>query len=111
MYDLSVDTLINALLFVCIGIGARHGILGEWALPLGILAGISVAFIFWLVTRIEAVENNPFPSAAGFDPDDTLYLVGPIAWLGGLTPFLMTAALGAPIFAIWTSWQHRHVWL
>ena len=32
----------------------------------------------------------------GFEPEDALYLVGPVAWLGLLAPFLLAAALGAP---------------
>ncbi len=40
----------------------------------------------------------------GFEPEDALYLVGPVAWLGLLAPFLLAAALGAPLFLLWVVW-------
>jgi hypothetical protein len=33
----------------------------------------------------------------GFDPDDALYLMGPFAWLGWLTPILVGASLGTTV--------------
>ena len=40
----------------------------------------------------------------GFEPEDALYLVGPVAWLGLLGPFLLAAAFGAPLFLLWVVW-------
>jgi len=40
----------------------------------------------------------------GFEPEDALYLVGPVSWLGLLAPFLLAAAVGAPIFLLWVLW-------
>ncbi|MDQ2694334.1 MAG: CDP-alcohol phosphatidyltransferase family protein [Pseudomonadota bacterium] len=104
IYDLLCDALVTALLFVGIGIGLRHGPLGGWAVLLGMLAGGAVAFIFWLLARL---DDDPFAGAGGFDPDDLLYLVGPLAWLGWLQPFLLAAGAGAPAFAAWAAWRHR----
>ena len=39
------------------------------------------------------------PGAGGFEIEDVLYLIGPIAWLGGLPWFLTIAAVGAPLYA------------
>jgi len=38
----------------------------------------------------------------GFDPDDALYLLGPLAWLGWLSAVLVGAALGATVMMIIT---------
>ena len=36
----------------------------------------------------------------GFDPDDALYLMGPLAWLGWLAPILIGASIGATAMMI-----------
>ena len=33
----------------------------------------------------------------GFDPDDALYLMGPLAWLGWLGPILVAASAGSTV--------------
>jgi hypothetical protein len=38
----------------------------------------------------------------GFDPDDALYLMGPLAWLGWLAPILVGASVGATAVMIIT---------
>jgi hypothetical protein len=40
----------------------------------------------------------------GFEPEDALYVIGPVAWLGALAPFLVAAAVGAPLFLVWVAW-------
>lgn len=110
VYDLWVDVAVNALLFVGIAIGAGQAAYGGYALVLGVLAGGSIAFIFWIVMRVQAEEAEAFAGRGGFDPDDALYLIGPVAWLGWLQPLLLIAAIGAPAFALWALWQHRSLW-
>jgi len=98
-----------------IGAGLRAGTLGAWAPAMGVAAGLSVGIIFALVYRIEALlpaDRSAVPSAGGFDADDVLFAVGPIAWLGWLQPFLAVAAVGAPIatlitLAIWLRLRRR----
>lgn len=34
----------------------------------------------------------------GVDPDDVLFLLGPIAWLGAMAALLIAASIGAPLF-------------
>ncbi len=41
--------------------------------------------------------------------DESLYLVGPIAWLGWLQPFLLLSFLGAPLFAGWLWLRDRRL--
>ncbi len=42
-----------------------------------------------------ARHESRFRPLWGFDPDDALYLMGPLAWLGWLTPILVAASVGA----------------
>ncbi len=42
LYDYYTDNLVNALFFAAIGVGLRHGWLGHWSIPLGIVSGRSL---------------------------------------------------------------------
>jgi archaetidylinositol phosphate synthase len=111
-YDLGCDLVVNVLLFLGIGLGLRDGPLGFWAPLLGGVAGLAVGAIFWLVVRLEALNafSAPaFDSTAGFDPDDFLFLVGPIAWLDGLFPLLIAASVGAPLFFLFVFGRYRQL--
>lgn len=111
-YDVACDIAVHALLFVGIGIGLRHSLLGWWSVPMGLCAGAAVGAIYLAMIKIEDIQGAQepvVPGAAGFDPDDPLYLVGPIAWFGLLLPFLVAAAIGAPAFAAWLFWRHRRL--
>ncbi len=109
-YDLYSDALVQILLFVGMGYGLRDSGLGTWGLPMGIVAGLSIAVIFFLRMIIEdrkgksAIEQ---PYFAGFEMEDVLYLLVPVTWFGWLPHFLMAAAVGSPIFALWTLWDFR----
>ena len=107
IFDLIADGVCDTVVFVGIGIGLRHSVLGVWAAPMGILAGAAVAAIFFLVMRIEAMEGEraaELPGAAGFDPDDAILIVPVAVWLGGAVPLLVAAAVGAPAFAVFFFW-------
>lgn len=107
IYDLASDAVVTVLLFLAIGIGVgtRSGPLLQ--LPpafLGLLAGSAIALIFYLRMRIEALAGKAGSqqgSIAGFETEDVLYLLPLVTLFGGLTNFLVAAALGAPLFAAW----------
>jgi archaetidylinositol phosphate synthase len=109
-YDLFSDALANTLIFVGIGIGLRAEAFGLWSIPMGILAGAGVVFIFWLVLRIESVAGKraaEFNSRGGFDPDDAMLAI-PVAVIMGWTDQLLIAAgVGAPVFALFMLWRGR----
>ena len=107
-YDHVVSGITYTAGFIGIGIGMSGGVLGWWAIPLGIVAGISITLVMSvrLGTEIkhgkESIRQRNF---AGFQAEDVLYVVGPVTWLGGLMPFLVAAGVGAPLFLIWVIWR------
>jgi archaetidylinositol phosphate synthase len=104
-YDYYSDVGVNTLFFICIGFGLRHSWLGSWAIALGLLSGTSMllvsVFSEWLEAR-SPPGTKAYSGRWGFDPDDALYLLGPLAWLGWLSPVLLGAALGTTVMMIIT---------
>jgi len=107
LYDLASDTAVTILLFVGIGIGVGTrpgaGLLFP-PLLLGAAAGCAITLIFLLRMRIEDVIGKAATqqaSLAGFETEDVLYLLPLVTLCNGVIPFLMAAAICAPLFAIW----------
>jgi phosphatidylglycerophosphate synthase len=115
IYDLASDTVVTILLFLAIGIGVGTRVGSLLQLPpavLGLVAGSAVALIFYLRMRIEALAGKAASkqgSLAGFETEDVLYLLPLVTLLNGLTNFLVAAAIGAPLFAIWVIADYRRV--
>jgi phosphatidylglycerophosphate synthase len=102
-YDLASDACVNVLLFAGIGIGQARAGMGAIAVPMGLLAGIAVAGIFQMRYTIEqSVGKNDArqPNIGVIEAEDVLYLLPLVALAGQLMPFLLLAAIGAPLFAI-----------
>jgi archaetidylinositol phosphate synthase len=114
-YDLASDTVVTILLFVAIGIGVGARVGSLLQLPpamLGLAAGSAIALIFYLRMRIEALAGKAASrqgSLAGFETEDVLYLLPLVTLFNGLTNFLVAAAIGAPLFAIWVVTDYRRV--
>jgi archaetidylinositol phosphate synthase len=109
-YDLACDALIHVLLFVGMGYGLRAGILGHWSLPLGALAGASVAGIFWLHLHMEkrlGKTGAGLPAFSAFEIEDVLYLLPLVALFELRLEFVLAAAVGAPAFGIWLLLHYR----
>ena len=99
-YDYLADVWVNTLFFAAIGIGLRHSALGAWSIPLGVVSAVSMLLVSLFAERIEL--RSPAGTKAvsgkwGFDPDDALYLMGPLAWLDWLTPILVGATVGTTV--------------
>lgn len=95
-------------MFIGAGIGLQNGWLGEWSIPLGVAAGIAIAAIFSVRMWVEARNGKQATEQAvcmGFQLEDTLYVVAPLTWLGGLATFVAAAGVGAPVFLVWVVWQ------
>jgi len=107
-YDHVAVAVSYVTLFVGMGIGQRYGPLGDWAVPLGVAAGLAVAATMGVRVEIEVREGTEAVkqgNIAGFEPEDTLYMVGPVTWLGYGIPFLVAAGIGAPLFLLWVVWE------
>ena len=105
VYDYLVDTWVNAIFFLAIGVGQRTSGLGVWAPVLGALACVSMLAACWIA---EEFEKDSLPGVKtvsggwGFDPDDALYLLAPVVWLGraALVPAVILAAFGTTGFML-----------
>ena len=106
-YDHVAAGLGYVSLFAGLGIGLRSGWLGSWAPVAGAIAAGSIAIVFLIRVFLEETAGRAMVAQEnwrGFEPEDALYLVGPVAWLGLLGPFLLAAAVGAPMFLLWVLW-------
>jgi phosphatidylglycerophosphate synthase len=117
-YDLASDALVTVLLFGGIGYGVQAAHVQSWiglSVPpflLGCVAGVAVALIFFLRMRIEELEGKAGTkqaSVGGFETEDVLYLLPLVTLFGGVTPSLIAASIGAPLFAAWVVIDHRRV--
>ena len=104
-YDYLVGAANYTLLFIAIGLGLADAGHGAWALILGAAAGLANPVIVTLRLVMErqfgagAVRH---PSAAGFELEDMIYLIGPITWAGGLVIFFLIFGLGTLGYLLWT---------
>lgn len=101
-YDFHVDNLVTASFFVAIGVGLRGSWVGELSIPLGLVAGACLLLCNRWSELLEVRTGRvarAYSGRWGFDLDDLLYLMGPLAWLGWLAPILVGAALGTAIIA------------
>lgn len=109
-YDLVADAIVNALIFIGLGIGLRGGTVGLWTVPMGVVAGTAVAAILWLVVRAERLAGAraaELSNLAGFDLDDGMLIIPLLVVLGFSTHLLYTATVGAPLFALFFFWRFR----
>jgi phosphatidylglycerophosphate synthase len=114
LYDLACDALVTVLLFLGIGfyVAVHHPLMLLPAQWLGGIAGVAVALIFFLRMRIESMvgkSGTKQASMAGFETEDVLYLLPVVTLLNGMTPFLIAAAIGAPLFAIYVAVDYQRV--
>jgi archaetidylinositol phosphate synthase len=99
IYDYYVDNLVNAAFFVAIGCGLRQSWFGPWSIALGLSSGACLLlcgiFSEWLERR-SPPGTRAYAGKWGFDPDDALYLMAPLAWLGWLDRILLGASVVRP---------------
>ena len=95
-YDYLTDIWVNSLFFAGIGCGLRDSWLGPWSIPLGLWGAVSMLLTLMFAEWIERRSPDGTKVVGGkwgFDPDDALYLLGPMAWLGWLSPILVAASI------------------
>jgi archaetidylinositol phosphate synthase len=116
-YDLASDAAVTILLFAGLGVGVGTRIARLFTVPpvvLGIVAGCAVALIFYLRMRIEDIAGKARTKqaqAGGFETEDVLYLLPLVTLLNWERGFLIAAAIGASLFALWVLYDHRRVTL
>ena len=103
LYDIGTDAVCDFSVLVGIGIGVSAGPLGKVAVLMGAFAGVSVAFIFILIMKIEmdlGPGGGAFGAVAGFDADDAMAIIPIAMWLGYGEMLLMAAVVFAPVAAV-----------
>jgi phosphatidylglycerophosphate synthase len=103
--DYIVGTLNYAALFVGLGIGLANGPMGDEELILGLTVGIVNPVICTLRLAMDlrhGGEAVAHPDFAGFELEDFIYLIGPIAWLGGIEYFFLIYGLGTFGYLVFT---------
>ena len=111
-YDYLVDNVVNSGFFVALGLGLRVSALGGGAVALGLWTGAALYVCgYWSETleRLEGPGSKAYSGAFGFDPDDLLYLLAPIIWLGWRMQLLVAACLGATFMMLLTGWRLRRL--
>ena len=112
-FDYAVGGVSYAALFVGLGIGHLDSALGNWALLLGGAGAASALISLFSNIGIDQRTENlsegetvGYPGFAGFELEDGIYLIAPIAWFGFLMPFFVAAGIGASIYCLWTVWNY-----
>ena len=107
-YDYIAGSVNYTLLFLGIGLGLAEAGYGPWALTLGVSAALAnplVVTVRLVMERKHGPESVRHPSAAGFELEDFIYLIGPITWAGGLVIFFVGFGLGSLGYLVWNLWR------
>ncbi len=107
-YDHVAGGIFEFCLFCGIGIGLSPDALSGWAMTLGFTTAASVGITVAVRLEISRRFGNDAidqPNWLGFEIEDIMYLVGPIAWMDWLAPFLLLASIGLPIYMLITLWD------
>jgi len=111
-YDYLVDNVVNPGFFIALGLGLRESALGGAAVALGLWTGAALYICgYWseALERLEGTGRKAYSGAFGFDPDDLLYLLAPIVWLGWRAQLLVGACFGASFMMLLTGWRLRRL--
>jgi phosphatidylglycerophosphate synthase len=99
LYDFYADNLVNPAFFLAIGCGLRQSWFGAWSIALGMRSGTSLLLCGLFSKRLER-RGSPgartYAGKSGFDPEDPLCLMAPLAWLGWLDRILLGASVVRP---------------
>ncbi len=104
-YDYLSGGFSYGALFLGLGIGMSDGILGAWAVPAGGFVALAILVNMSLRMKMDRDYGSHavgYPGTQGADLEDTVYLLGPITWFGGLPYFFLLGCFGTLCFASWT---------
>jgi archaetidylinositol phosphate synthase len=103
LYAMVTDAICDTAALAGIGLGLSGGSWGKMTVVMGLVAGLSVAFIFFLIFNIErdlGPGRGAFKGFAGFDADDSMVLIPIAMWLGYGEALLLASVVTAPVAAI-----------
>ena len=109
VYDSVTGGASYSVLFLALGIGMRDGSIGTWSIGLGaVLAPIILTTTLFAVKLSDGDGGNgdDYPTFAGFELEDGIYLIGPIVWLGWIEPFFLLGSMGVLLFGLWTGYRY-----
>jgi archaetidylinositol phosphate synthase len=101
--DYYSDMVLDSFWFLAAGIGLRHSWLGYAGVTLGLLSCGSMLLCIWcaeMFERLSAPGVKTWYGVKRFHPDDALFLLAPLTWLGWLGPTLIAASVCTPVMAI-----------
>ena len=98
VYDYYGDVVLNAVIFLTIGIGLHRAVGASWTIALGAWTTLAIAGASILAETLERrIGEKSFPSQAGFDFDDILFVLAPVISLGHGFALLAGGAIGGPV--------------
>jgi archaetidylinositol phosphate synthase len=100
--DYYSDMLLDALWFLAAGFSVRHGWLGDTGMALGVLVCASMLLCIGYAELFERLSGPGVKAWNGvqhFHPDDALFLLAPLTWLGWVGPVLLAASVCTPLIA------------
>lgn len=101
-YAFICDGSSHALVLTGLGVGLRGGEYGLAAIAMGLIAGLCVAALPWLIRRLESIDgraSDEFAGFAGLSAEEVLLLTMPLALLAGWAEgLLIVTAFVAPTF-------------
>jgi len=107
-FDYIAGSANYTMLFIGIGVGLSAGPMGDWAMALGLAAGLANPVIVTLRLIMEkrfGAAAVAHPTGGGFEIEDFIYLIGPITWLGGLDYFFLVYGLGTLGYLGWSGFE------
>lgn len=101
--DFYSDMVLDAAWFLAAGIGLRHGWLGDKAMVLGAVTCVAMLLATWyaeMFERLSPAGTKAWKGVERFHPDDALFLLAPLGWLGWTAPVLIAASICTPVTAL-----------
>jgi len=106
LLDYFVGGLSYAALFAGLGWGLQQQ-LHHWVFVFGLLGCASAMAAVVVNIQIDKARGGDdavgYPALAGFELEDGIYLLAPVAWLGWLAPFYVAACLGAGVYLLYST--------
>jgi 2-aminoethylphosphonate dioxygenase len=112
LFDYYTDVALNSSFFLAAGINLRHSVLGGWAMPAGVVAGLAMLACCVLAETYEtevATGERIWEGGWGFQVDDALYLLPLFVWLHWLAPILVAAAVVTTLIALIILTRYVHL--